>query len=158
MRRLPMGDIASNYHVSHNMFPNLITPTGASVRTFLMFWPLSKTRTRIDVVHFGLDLGDEDRPADWDKFLAVWDVIMDEDLQFLAWQQRAVLSPGFKGYRLSYMERRIYYAHESIDRTIGIDRIPEHLRAVPMLDAHREYPEDHAADPLHRLARQASAS
>ena len=80
---------------------------------------------------------------------------MDEDLQFLEWQQKAVLSRGFTGYRLSYMERRIYYAHESIDRTIGIERIPEHLRTVPMLDAHRELPEDQAADPLWRLDHQA---
>ncbi len=80
---------------------------------------------------------------------------MDEDLQFLAWQQKAVLSPGFKGYRLSYMERRLYYAHESIDRMIDADNIPPHLRAVPMLDDHRELSEDHAADPLWRLERQA---
>ena len=156
MRPIPQGEIATRYHVSHNVFPNVITPVGACARQFLMFWPLSKTRTRVDVVHFGHDWGDGDRPADWDPFLAFWDVVMDEDLQFLEWQQKAVLSPGFKGYRLSYMERRIYYAHESIDRTIGVDRIPEHLRAVPMLDAHREGPDDHSADPLRRLAHQSA--
>jgi phenylpropionate dioxygenase-like ring-hydroxylating dioxygenase large terminal subunit len=155
MHPIPQGEIAANYHVSHNVFPNLITPTGASARQFLMFWPLTKTRTRVDVVHFGLDWGDGERPADWDRFLDFWDVVMDEDLQFLEWQQRAVLSPGFKGYRLSYMERRIYYAHESIDRTIGIDRIPPALRAVPMLDDHRELPDDRSADPLGRLTAPA---
>ena len=45
---------------------------------------------------------------------------------------------GFQGYRLSYMERRIYYAHESIDRIIGVENIPQSLRAVPVLDAYRE--------------------
>jgi phenylpropionate dioxygenase-like ring-hydroxylating dioxygenase large terminal subunit len=151
MPAIPSGEIAANYHVSHNVFPNIITPTGATARQFLMFWPLSLTRTRIDVVHFGLDWGERERPAAWESFLRFWDVIMDEDLQFLEWQQQAVLSRGFKGYRLSYMERRIYYAHESIDRTIGVERIPEHLRAVPMLAAHQEHPEDQAADPLWRL-------
>ena len=73
-------------------------------------------------------------------------------------QQKAVLSRGFVGYRLSYMERRIYYAHETIDRSIGVDRIPEHLRAVPMLDAHRELPDDHAADPLWRLDREVATA
>lgn len=151
MPRIPAGEIATDYHVSHNVFPNIITPTGAAARQFLMFWPVSPTRTRIDVVHFGLDWGEGERDEAWEGFLRFWDVVMDEDLQFLEWQQRAVLSRGFKGYRLSYMERRIYYAHESIDRVIGVDRIPEHLRAVPMLDAHREIPGDHSEDPLHRL-------
>jgi len=154
MQRIAAGEIAANYHVSHNVFPNIITPTGDTARQFLMFWPLSPTRTRVDVVHFGLDWGEGERPADWEPFLAFWDIILDEDLQFLAWQQRAVLAPGFQGFRLSYMERRIYYAHESIDRVIGVDRIPAHLRVVPMLDDHRELPGDHAADPLRRLDRQ----
>jgi phenylpropionate dioxygenase-like ring-hydroxylating dioxygenase large terminal subunit len=157
MPRIPAGDIATNYHVSHNVFPNIITPAGYAARQFLMFWPLSPTRTRVDVVHFGLDWGDGERPEEWEKFLAFWDIVMDEDLQFLAWQQQAVLSRGFVGYRLSYMERRIYYAHESIDRMIGVERIPEELRAVPMLDDFREQPEDAAADPLFRLEVSAAS-
>jgi phenylpropionate dioxygenase-like ring-hydroxylating dioxygenase large terminal subunit len=152
---IPAGEIATDYHVSHNVFPNVITPTGTSARQFLMFWPVSPTRTRVDVVHFGLDWGDGERPEGWDALLAFWEIVMAEDLQFLEWQQKAVLSPGFKGYRLSYMERRIYYAHESIDRTIGVERIPAHLRAVPMLDAFREFPEDQSADPLRRVAHEA---
>ena len=100
------------------------------------------------MVHFGRDWGDEPRPSGWDALLSFWDVVMAEDLQFLEWQQKAVLSPGFKGYRLSYMERRIYYAHESIDRMIGARNIPEQLRAAPMLEKCREIPEHHAADPL----------
>jgi phenylpropionate dioxygenase-like ring-hydroxylating dioxygenase large terminal subunit len=152
---VPAGEIARNYHVSHNVFPNLITPVGGPARQFLMFWPISKTRTRVDVVHFGCDWGDDPRPAGWDTLLAFWDVVMDEDLQFLEWQQKAVLSPGFRGYRLSYMERRIYYAHESIDRQIGVENVPEHLRAVPVLDAWREYPWHHAADPVEIAAASA---
>jgi hypothetical protein len=148
MPSVAAGEIARHYHVSHNVFPNLITPVGDTARQFLMFWPLSLTRTRVDVVHFGRDWGDGPRPADWDKLLAFWDVVMDEDLQFLEWQQRAVLSPGFRGYRLSYMERRIYYAHECIDRAIGAHNIPEHLRAEPLLGPFQELPEHHAADPL----------
>lgn len=148
--RIALGEIAANYHVSHNVFPNVITPTSDVARQFLMFWPLAKTRTRIDVVHFGLDWGDAEAPEGWKQLLAFWEIVMAEDLQFLEWQQKAVLSPGFKGYRLSYLERRIYYAHESIDRTIGIDNIPAELRVKPMLDAHRERAGDRCADPLTR--------
>lgn len=151
MPSVAAGEIARNYHVSHNIFPNIITPVGETARQFLMFWPLSLTRTRVDVVHFGRDWGDAERPSGWDPLLAFWEVVMAEDLQFLEWQQKAVLSPGFKGYRLSYMERRIYYAHESIDRMIGVDNIPGQLRAEPMLDRYRERPEHHGADPLQQL-------
>ena len=148
MPAVPVGEIAREYHVSHNIFPNIITPVGETARQFLMFWPLSLTRTRVDVVHFGRDWGDAPRPAGWEPLLAFWEVVMAEDLQFLEWQQKAVLSPGFKGYRLSYMERRIYYAHEAIDRMIGVENIPAQLQAEPMLDAYREYPEHNSADPL----------
>jgi phenylpropionate dioxygenase-like ring-hydroxylating dioxygenase large terminal subunit len=147
MPKVAAGEIARNYHVSHNVFPNLITPVGETARQFLMFWPISLTRTRVDVVHFGTDWGDHDRPAGWDALLDFWDVVMDEDLQFLEWQQKAVLSPGFKGYRLSYMERRIYYAHESIDRMIGVENIPEHLRAEQVLGNWEEKPEHFSAPP-----------
>lgn len=148
MPAVAAGEIARNYHVSHNIFPNVITPVGETARQFLMFWPLSLTRTRVDVVHFGRDWGAGDRPEGWDALLAFWDIVMAEDLQFLEWQQKAVLSPGFKGYRLSYMERRIYYAHEAIDRMIGPENIPAELRAEPKLAAFVEKPEDHAAEPL----------
>ncbi len=36
------------------------------------------------------------------------------------------------------LERRIYYAHESIDKIISVENIPEHLKVTPMLDLHRE--------------------
>lgn len=147
MPKVAAGEIASNYHVSHNVFPNVITPISMTARQFLMFWPISLTRTRVDVVHFGRDWGEGERPSGWDKLLEFWEVVMQEDLQFLEWQQKAVLSPGFKGYRLSYMERRIYYAHESIDRMIGIENIPEHLRAEQLLEPYYEQPWHHAAEP-----------
>jgi phenylpropionate dioxygenase-like ring-hydroxylating dioxygenase large terminal subunit len=147
MRPIPLSELAAGYHVSHNIFPNIITPVGQTSRQLLMFWPLAKDRTRVDVVHLGHDWGEGDRPAGWDTHLHFWDLVMAEDLQFLEWQQKAVVSPGFKGYRLSYMERRIYYAHESIDRVIGPENIPEHLRAEPVLAKWREFPSHHAAEP-----------
>ena len=147
MPSVAAGEIARNYHVSHNVFPNVITPVGTTARQFLMFWPLSPTRTRVDVVHFGRDWGEGDRPAGWDPLLAFWEVVMAEDLQFLEWQQKAVLTPRFKGFRLSYMERRIYYAHESIDRLIGVENIPASLRIEQLLEPYEEKPWHYAAEP-----------
>lgn len=72
---------------------------------------------------------------------------MAEDLQFLESQQKAIVSPGYRGYNLSWMERRIYYAHESIDRTMGVENVPEALRVPRLLEAYEEKPWHHAADP-----------
>lgn len=155
MQPIPVSEIAAAYHVSHNIFPNIITPVSHTSRQLLMFWPIAKDRTRVDVVHYGLDWGDGERRAGWDTHLTFWDQVMGEDLQFLEWQQKAVVSPGFKGYRLSYMERRIYYAHESIDRMIGAENIPEELRAEPVLAEWCEQPWHHAAEP-YEANRQAA--
>ncbi len=152
---IPMGEIAANYHVSHNIFPNIITPVSEGARQFLMFWPTTKDRTRVDVVHFGLDWGKNEKPKAWETLLSFWEVVMGEDLQFLEQQQRAVVSPGFRGYNLSFMERRIYYAHESIDRIIGPQNIPEDLRVEQLLKDYQEQPWHHAADPI--LLKQQAA-
>jgi choline monooxygenase len=37
-----------------------------------------------------------------------------------------------RGVPINYQERRIWNLHEQIDRTIGLERVPEHLR-VPQL-------------------------
>lgn len=49
--------------------------------------------------------------------------------------QESITSPGFRGVSLNYQERRIYHWHEELDRRIGVERILEHLRVKPMLDA-----------------------
>ena len=60
---------------------------------------------------------------------------MDEDILFVKPIQESLTSPGFRGVPLNYQERRIYHWHEELDRRIGVERIPEHLRVKPMLDA-----------------------
>ena len=42
-------------------------------------------------------------------------------------------SQFYKDLPLSYQERRICYLHETIDRTIGTDHTPEHLRVTQLL-------------------------
>ena len=35
---------------------------------------------------------------------------------------------------LNYQERRIYHWHAELDRRIGVELVPEHLRVEPVLD------------------------
>jgi hypothetical protein len=39
---------------------------------------------------------------------------------------------------LNYQERRIYHWHEELDRRIGLERIPAHLRVQPLLAPYYE--------------------
>jgi hypothetical protein len=34
---------------------------------------------------------------------------------------------------LNYQERRLYNWHEELDRRIGVENVPEHLRVKPVL-------------------------
>ena len=63
-----------------------------------------------------------------------FNLILDEDIQIAARMQESVESNGFRGAALNYQERRIYHWHEELDRRIGPERIPEHLRMPQVLD------------------------
>jgi choline monooxygenase len=58
---------------------------------------------------------------------------MEEDTRNMAPMQKSLESPGLLGMPVSYQERRIWNLAEQIDRTIGIERIPEHLRVPQVL-------------------------
>ncbi len=61
--------------------------------------------------------------------------IRNGDLQFVAQIQESVESRGFHGATLNYQERRIYHWHQELDRRIGVERIPEHLRVAQLRDS-----------------------
>ena len=71
----------------------------------------------------------------WEGFLHVFDGVMEEDFQNLAPMQRSIASGGVTSIPLSYPERRIYHLHEEIDRVIGPERVPAHLRIEPVLES-----------------------
>jgi hypothetical protein len=56
--------------------------------------------------------------------------LMEEDRRHLAPMERSLESPAMRGVLVEYRERRMWHLHEQIDRTTGIDRIPEELRVV----------------------------
>jgi hypothetical protein len=90
----------------------------------------------MDVLWFGgpdCEFEDGELPESWKRRLTIFDLVLDEDTQNLAWIQKSVESPGFHGVPLNYQERRIYHLHEEIDRVIGVEQIPEALRVRPLL-------------------------
>ena len=118
---------------AYGMFPNLITPLEASGFPFLLFWPLGIDRTRLDVIWFGANWADADRPATWDQRLRSFDVVMDEDLRNLEPIQRSVEAAAHSGIPLNYQERRIWHIHAAIDRMIGPSAVAEAHRVPDLL-------------------------
>ena len=139
MRRIETAtEISAKHNPSFNFYPNLVTPVDPSGCPFLLFWPTSDTSMRIECHWFAPDWGDGPLAELWQTRIRNFDRILDEDLQFGPQIQESLMSPGFKGIPLNYQERRIYHWHEELDRRIGIERVPPHLRVAPVLEPYYE--------------------
>lgn len=119
-------------NVSYNLFPNLVTPPAATGIPFITFWPKDARNMTVDV-HWFAPEGSQGHEL-WPMRLANFERILEEDTQFAPRIQESVETAGFRGMSLSYQERRIYHWHEELDRRLGIHRIPEHLRMLPLLE------------------------
>jgi len=126
--------IERDHNPSYNIFPNIILPIAPTGIPSVLFWPQSVDRTILDVVWFAPDWGGGERHPLWETRIANFDRIVDEDISFVEPIQESITSPGFRGVPLNYQERRIYHWHEELDRRIGVERVPEHLRVTPLLD------------------------
>ena len=132
---------------AYSLFPNLISPLAAYGFPFLLFWPIDKGTTRLDWIHYGpKDWEGDVLPPHWQRRMDDFDTIMEEDSRNMAPMQRSLESPAMKGVVVNYQERRIWNLHEQIDRTIGIDRIPEEMRVPQLLAPYIEQPEPAVAN------------
>ena len=128
-----VSDMVRSTSSAWSFFPNLITPVASYGFPFLLFWPIDKGTTRLDWVHYGpKDWEGDDLPDRWQARLKVFDQIMYEDVWNMEPMQRSLESPAMSGVPINYQERRIWWFNEEVDRVIGPERIPEHLR-VPQL-------------------------
>ena len=120
---------------AHGIFPNLITPLDARGFPFLVFWPTAIDRTRLDIVWFAADWGEGELPGKdlWQKRLDRFDSLMDEDYLNLEPIQRSVEHAAHGGAVVGFQERRIWHVHAWIDKVIGAERVPEHLRVPDLL-------------------------
>jgi phenylpropionate dioxygenase-like ring-hydroxylating dioxygenase large terminal subunit len=120
---------------AHGIFPNIISPLDARGFPFLVFWPLSIDRTRLDIVWFVADWGDGDLPGPgiWQQRLDRFDTLMDEDYQNLEPIQHSMEHAAHGGQVVNYQERRIWHVHAWIDKVIGPDLIPPHLHVPDLL-------------------------
>ena len=125
----------ANLQPAHGIFPNLISPLDGRGFPFLVFWPEAIDRTRLDIVWFVPDWGDGEIPNRelWDKRLARFDLLMEEDYRNLEPIQRSMECAAHGGQVVNYQERRIWHVHAWIDQVIGPDRIAPELRVPDLL-------------------------
>jgi choline monooxygenase len=133
------AELTRKTNVSYNIYPNLITPVAPTGIPFLVMWPLDAQSSRVDCHWFSPDWGDGEPHALWQQRMENFARILREDLDFAPRLQRSVVSTGFTGSCLNYQERRIYHWHEELDRRIGSEQIPPHLRVEPVLKDMIEY-------------------
>lgn len=114
------------------IFPNLITPVAAYGFPILLFFPDGPGRTNIRIYHYAPPPS-AGQAEDWAKRIAGFAVVIDEDVENLDPMHRAMTSPLYTGTPISYQERRIWHMNETIDRVIGVERIPENLRVAQVL-------------------------
>ncbi len=131
-------DIPAQHNMSINFYPNLISPMSSTGMPFLTFWPATAKTTQIDCHWFAPDWGEGECDPLWQSRIENFERILYEDTQFAPQLQASLESPGFDGITLNYQERRIYNWHEELDRRIGLECVPEHLRVKPLLEPYIE--------------------
>lgn len=135
----PLYALLENSNVSYLLFPNHLTPGGKRpgndepTITLQSFWPISVDQTLSEWHVMTPDWGEGPAPEEFKAVTDAYTVIMKEDTEYLEQIQKAMASRTLDGFLTSYHERRIYHHEASIDRWIGIDKVPEHLRVAQVL-------------------------
>jgi phenylpropionate dioxygenase-like ring-hydroxylating dioxygenase large terminal subunit len=114
------------------IFPNVITPVGATGLPWLLFFPDGPNRTNLRIYHYSSEQN-ADKHESWQRRIAGFGAVIDEDVENLNPMGRAMNSPLYHGVPISYQERRIWHMNETIDQVIGIENIPEDLRVAQLL-------------------------
>src|SRR5690606_11925247 len=112
------------------MFPNTfvaIDPVGFGWQSW---WPVGRDKSVMVVTLLGWEHQDE---AFWEGMAEQVRTIAAEDVHLFPSLQRAYESGVLSGVLMAYQEQQLYWYQEEIDRQIGVERIPEHLRIKQVL-------------------------
>ena len=130
--------LEQNANLSMLIFPYHLTPSSTLGMTLLSYWPLAVDKTLVEWQVMMPDWGEGDPPQDLvmnaQKRVEYWNQVMDEDTEVNVPIQRSLQAGAFPGILASYHERRVYHLESSVDRLIGIEKVPEHLRVPQVLD------------------------
>ena len=119
------------------MFPNAMTPIDPAGLSAMCFWPVSPNQVRIEAIQIGAPLADKaEEEASREQFRAITEQVLSEDMVLFEGIQRSMESGDLPEVTLSYQEQCIYWYQEELDRLIGRERVPAHLRLEPLLGSY----------------------
>jgi hypothetical protein len=122
-----------------SLFPNAIIPLGKFGFPINLFWPIDKDTTRLDWLYYApKDWDGDEIPPHWEARRKQYNIIMDQDMMNMAPMQESLKSPALTGMPINYQERRIWHLHETIDRLIGAENVPEGLGVESLLEPYIE--------------------
>ncbi len=130
-----VGDLPVLGTFSYHVFPNLsIVFAGRGFVFFVTNWPTGPNTSRY-LVHWcsSLDPAAGGDDPTLDRFVDMNCGVLFEDLAVLPGIQASVDAGALRSVTLNYQERRIYHLHETIDRVIGTERVPDELRVTQVL-------------------------
>ncbi|MDB6060366.1 MAG: (2Fe-2S)-binding protein [Verrucomicrobiaceae bacterium] len=135
---IPEGPSAlfKDHTIGLPMFPNNFIAIDPVAFGWQSWWPTSLGNSVMEFTLMGWEnqSGVDDSPfwADMNKQVHA---IAGEDLHLFGDLQRNLESGVLKGVLMGYQEQALYWYQEEIDRQIGIENIPEHLRIQQVLAA-----------------------
>lgn len=135
-----VGDLPASGTFSYHVFPNLSIVFGsAGFLFFVTNWPTGSNSSTYHVHWCASAPADDPVHGEFlESFVGFNERVLFEDLSVLPGIQSSIDGGTLESVQLSYQERRIYHLHETIDRVIGPDRVPETLRVPRVLADHVE--------------------
>jgi phenylpropionate dioxygenase-like ring-hydroxylating dioxygenase large terminal subunit len=134
----PRHEITREGSRTYMVFPNIIAAM-AETQWFLMaFWPTGLNTSRLETYYLAPPEHADPDSKECQEVIKSFEYVTVEDVSNLVAVQQSMETDAFRSIPLCTMERRIYQHHEEIDRIIGVDRIPEELRVVPMMKPYEE--------------------
>jgi phenylpropionate dioxygenase-like ring-hydroxylating dioxygenase large terminal subunit len=130
----PRHEITRNENQSATLFPNMELFLMEESMSLLNFWPRGVDKTRFEGVV--ITLGDEITPArreQADQLIEQLSIVFPEDISNMSAVQRSAETGMLASAQLGCLEKRLYQFNEEIDRKIGVENIPEHLRVEQVL-------------------------
>ena len=116
------------------IYPNTVMVVSPTLIFTTQAWPLGPGESRYDAYYLMGEPNNERNRISYERMIAATEKILKEDLGNLAFMQKSFEAGTIESIPLGFQERRIYYLHEMIDRSIGDELIPTRLRVPAMLE------------------------
>lgn len=114
------------------VFPNLMISAGEFQFPIITYWPNGVDRTRMVVYYTTPFPGEDPKSRPCRDVVDGFDIALEEDRAPLQSVQRSYSRGLIEHLRFSYAERRLYHHAEEVDRVIGPENVPSHLRVQPV--------------------------